>query len=208
MIGIINALRKKRAIFHSEADFQFSLAWEIQLRYPDAAIRLEYPPLDDPTKYIDVLVYLGTHVFPIELKYKTKLHSSVVGGESYLLKNHGAQDIGKHDFVKDLYRIENFRDHIVGFQKGYAIWLTNDPHYWAIAKSDTAGYSAFSVHHGSIKSGTMAWGPSVGDGTRKSRENPLNLSGCYQLDWQEYSTIEAKNGIFKYAVTILGAPTP
>ena len=97
----LSRLKNKRKVFHSEADFQFALAWELQLQYPDASVRLEYPPPNDPTKYVDILLRLGDDVYPIELKYKTKLFSAVVGGEPYYLKNHGAQDIGKHDFVKE-----------------------------------------------------------------------------------------------------------
>ena len=34
-------LAKKRPVFHSEADFQHALAWELQLDDPTAGIRLE-----------------------------------------------------------------------------------------------------------------------------------------------------------------------
>ena len=47
--AVMDTLRAKRTVFHSEADFQFALSWEIQLHYPDASVRLEYPPPDDPT---------------------------------------------------------------------------------------------------------------------------------------------------------------
>ncbi|KAF0194460.1 MAG: hypothetical protein FD169_1781 [Bacillota bacterium] len=193
-------LKNKRKVFHSEADFQFALAWELQLQYPDALVRLEYPPPHDPTKYVDILVRLGDDVYPIELKYKTKLFSEVVGGEPYTLKNHGAQDIGKYDFVKDICRVEAFREYVSGCSEGYAVWLTNDPYYWNKPKNDTAGYLAFSVHHGAIKEGTMSWGFSMGEGTTKGRDNALVLSGRYIIDWHDYSQIDAKNGGFMYSI--------
>ena len=198
--AIIEALRGKRIVFHSEADFQFALAWEIQQHYPDAAIRLEYPPPDDPTKYIDLLVRLNNSVYPIELKYKSKLFSAMVGGERYHLKNHGAQDLGKYDFVKDIYRLEAFRSHLADYREGYAIWMTNDPSYWNAPKSNFAGYAAFSVHSGSVKEGSMVWGVSMNKGSIKGRENPLFLSGKYHIDWHDYSHMVAKNGVFMYAV--------
>lgn len=198
--AIIETLRGKRTVFHSEADFQFALAWEIQLHYPDAAVRLEYPPPDDPMKYIDLLVRLDDNVYPIELKYKTTLFHAVVGCEPYFLKNHGAQDVGKYDFVKDICRIEAFRSHIAGYREGYAIWLTNDPYYWNAPKNDTAGYAAFSVHSGLVKEGSMAWGASMNEGSIKGREKPLFLSGNYRINWHDYSRVEAKNGVFMYAV--------
>ena len=205
ILAVINSLREKRTIFHSEADFQFALAWEIQLIYPNAIVRLEYPPPHDPTKYIDIIVSLDGNIYPIELKYKTKLFNAKVGGELYYLKNHGAQDIGKYDFVKDIYRLETFREHIFGYKEGYAIWLTNDPYYWNKPKSDTAGYLAFSVHQGAVKEGTMAWGESMNEGSIKGREKPIFLSGSYLIDWQDYCRVDCKNGVFKYAVINVNA---
>lgn len=198
-------LKNKRKVFHSEADFQFALAWELQLQYPDATVRLEYPPPNDPTKYIDIFVRLGSDVYPIELKYKTKLFSAVVGGEQYFLKSHGAQDVGKYDFVKDICRVEAFREHVSGYREGYAIWLTNDPSYWNKPKNDTAGYSEFSVHNGAVKEGTMSWGVSMNEGSTKGREKPLALSGCYRIDWHDYSRVDAKNGVFMYAIVRVDA---
>lgn len=196
----LSRLRSKRKIFHSEADFQFAFAWELQLQYPDDAIRLEYPPPNDPTKYVDILLRIGEDVYPIELKYKTKLFSAVVDGEPYYLKNHGAQDIGKYDFVKDICRVEAFRETISGYRDGYALWLTNDPSYWSKPTNDAVGYSAFSVHHGAVKEGAMPWGVGIGAGTTKGRDNALVLSGRYVIDWHDYSQVDAKNGAFMYSI--------
>ena len=118
IMSIIDTLREKRKVFFSEADFQFSLSWEIQLHYPDASVRLEYPSPHDPTKHIDIFVRLGDAAYPIELKYASKLLKTQLNGETYSLKEQGAQDIGKYDFVKDICRIEDFRDHIAGYQEG------------------------------------------------------------------------------------------
>lgn len=203
---IMEALRMKRIVFHSEADFQFALAWEIQLHYPDASIRLEYPPPNDPAKYIDILVWLDNDVYPIELKYKTRLLNAVVRGEQYHLKNHGAQDLGKYDFVKDINRIESFSEHLSGYYKGYAIWLTNDSYYWNVPRNDTAGYSAFSVHNGAVKVGTMSWGANMTEGSIKTRERPITLSGNYCIDWHDFSRVDTKNGLFMYAVVTVDTP--
>jgi hypothetical protein len=44
---ILSRLAKKRPIFHSEADFQHALAWEVRGMHADADIRLEVPvPLE------------------------------------------------------------------------------------------------------------------------------------------------------------------
>ena len=51
---IVNKLKQKRKIFVSEADFQLEVAWVIKENYPDAKIRLEYPPSFDLNMHIVV----------------------------------------------------------------------------------------------------------------------------------------------------------
>ena len=198
--AVLTQLKNKRPIFHSEADFQFALAWELHQQYPDASLRLEYPPPGDPQKHIDILLRLGNDVYPIELKYKTAELSAVVNGEPYFLKNHSAYDQGQYDFVKDICRVEAFREHISGHREGYAICLTNDPSYWNDPRDANAGYVAFSVHNGAVKEGLMA-------GSIKGLEDPLVLSGSYLIDWHDYSRVgDTPKGVFKYVVVRVDAP--
>src|SRR5580693_223840 len=55
---IIQSLRKQRSIFHSEADFQHALAWELHLDNPSAHVRLEvgHKGCAGPTERIDIVV--------------------------------------------------------------------------------------------------------------------------------------------------------
>lgn len=39
---VMSALAKDRPVFHSEADFQHALAWEIHRRWPETSVRLEF----------------------------------------------------------------------------------------------------------------------------------------------------------------------
>jgi hypothetical protein len=41
--AVLTALAKQRPIFHSEADFQHAIAWEIHKHLPRASVRLERP---------------------------------------------------------------------------------------------------------------------------------------------------------------------
>lgn len=200
LLPVIELLRQKRSLFHSEADFQFALAWEIQLLYPTAEIRIEYPPASESNKYIDILVFNKGFVYPIELKYKTKKLSAFAGSDQYNLKNHGAQDLGAYDFVKDICRVELFATHLDGFKYGYVLWLTNDQYYWNAPNNPNAGYADFSVHHGAKKSGTMSWGSHLSAGTIKGREKELHLGNEYDIVWNNYSDLDVKSGVFKYAL--------
>jgi hypothetical protein len=54
----LDRLAQRRPIFHSEADLQLALAWELQTSYPDAAVRLEKRVINNPRVELDILVIL------------------------------------------------------------------------------------------------------------------------------------------------------
>jgi hypothetical protein len=194
-------LKQKRAVFHSEADFQFALAWEIQLSYPEANIRLEYCPNAAPNMHIDIIVSYDGGVYPIELKYKTHGLNCIDSNETYTLKNHGAQDIGKYDCLLDVQRVEFLSHAIPNFELGYVIWLTNDPLYWKPLMKADAVCRDFSLQDGIVKNGRLSWASNAGSGTTKGREKEIALAGVYPIHWTGYSNISTqKYGEFRYAI--------
>ena len=98
------ALAGSRPVFHSEADFQHAFAWELHGAYPSAAVRLETRPRQgvrlDPLATID-----GLRI-AIEFKYLLRRLVVDIGGETFDLPNHGAQDISRYDVIKDVVRLE------------------------------------------------------------------------------------------------------
>lgn len=194
-------LKRKRAIFHSEADFQFALAWEIQLAYPEANIRLEYCPSSAPSMHIDIIVFYSGKVYPIELKYKTHNLNLTHSNETYALKNHGAHDIGKYDCLLDVQRVEFLSHTIPSYVTGYTVWLTNEHLYWEPPTKANAMCISFTIHEGIKKHGSLGWAPNTGAGTKKGREKEITLVGDYPIHWAEYSNITAqKYGEFRYAI--------
>lgn len=201
LLTAMDNLCLKRKLFHSEADFQFALAWEIQTLYPEAAVRLEYCPQEARQMHIDIVVELNNKVYPIELKYKTLKLDCPIEGEYYNLKSHGAQDIGKYDCLLDVQRLEQCSRLLPRFECGFAIWLTNDPLYWTAAKKPGTMAEAFALYEGVCKSGTMGWASHTSAGTQKGREEPISLRGAYSIHWQPYSQIsEARAGKFQYVL--------
>jgi hypothetical protein len=217
---IIDELKSKRKVFFSESDFQFALAWEIQRHYAkkniEADIRLEYcfqDKDDNKNKYIDIIVKLENTIYPIELKYKTlsflneKTKSRTVKdyNEYYNLKNQGAQDLGRYDYLKDIQRIEQFsknKDYEKDFECGYAILLTNDISYWDNDKANCVDVQ-FSLKDNRTTPKKMSW-ENAGKGTTKGRENPIELNNKYTIKWNEYSKFkEIKNGEFKYCLNVI-----
>ena len=91
---ILNIIAKKRPIFHSEADFQHTFAWEIHQKLPHASVRLELPvQVKHQYLHIDIWIENRNEVLAVELKYKTRGLSVQVDNEQYRLKNQSAQDI-------------------------------------------------------------------------------------------------------------------
>jgi len=177
-----------RPVFHSEADFQLALAWQVQQRDPVMRVRLETRPaagvrLDLAFSRPDLGSYTA-----VELKYLTRAWSGEVGGERYELKDQGAQDIRGYDAVKDIARVERFISGREGTY-GAVVVLANDAAYWRPPKTvDTANAAAFRLGEGVVLSGRRAWGPNAG-GTIKGRENPIDLIGRYELHWTDYATL-------------------
>ena len=207
--SLMAELSKIRPIFHSEADFQFALAWQIHDMMPDSQIRLEFnfKPLHQEGVYLDI--WIPSQQVAVELKYKTKPLLALDNCEVFLLKEQAAQNHGRYDFIKDVERVESAR-------RGFAIILTNEPSYW---KEDSvrkgSNHYNFRIHEGRELSGELKWARSedraakVGD-----RQNPINLSGSYNLQWKDYSetpplpeihlTRQGKRRQFRYLAVAVG----
>ena len=205
IVKVINNLKANRKIFYSENDFQFALAWEIQKCYKKAKIRLERCRVSAPKKdlYVDIIVHLNNKEYPIELKYKTKALEVTENNEEYSLRNQGAQNFGRYDYLKDIQRLEELSKKIKNYGKGFAILLTNDELYW-VENREGADNEKFYLSQGKQKTKTMNWGTKASNGTTKNRKNPIKLSGKYEIDWKDYSKFKSmKNGEFKYCLNII-----
>lgn len=102
---LMEKLAVKRLAFHSEADFQHALAWEIHVAYPDAAIRLEYPvTIDGKRIHLDMWMTHGEEQYAVELKYGTSRSLTQIDGEQYDLRDQAANDLIRHAFCKDIRR--------------------------------------------------------------------------------------------------------
>ncbi|WP_034601044.1 hypothetical protein [Clostridiisalibacter paucivorans] len=206
IIRAIDSIKEKRKVFHSEADFQFALAWEIKKLYTEVDVRLEYAyNIHDKIYHIDILVMLEGKFIPIELKYKTLKKSLIIGDEEFTLRNHGAQDLGKYDFIKDIVRLETLLSDENKFVEGYAVMLTNDPSYWNGSIRKNTCCAAFDIGNDKKISGVLKWAERTSTGTMKNREEALDLLSEYKMKWYEYSYFDEKrNGTFKYlAVKVL-----
>ena len=142
-------------LYNNEAQLQFELAceikkalitaeitnWRVELEYPSATTTKVTGKIQNILTDIMLISDEGEYI-PIELKYKTK--SITIGGKT-LLKTHGAQDLGRFDFLWDVKRIENLKSkkwtlngELKKFLYGFSIMVTNDSLYWTTTKGSLA----------------------------------------------------------------------
>ena len=197
--GLLTGLTESRKVFHSEADFQHALAWHIHQTMPESQIRLEFPmPAEHRKMYVDIWLPLEKIAF--ELKYVTRSLELEHNEESFALRNHSAHPPRRHDFLKDIQRLECMRSVPGLCEAGHAVLLTNDWLYWDDPPrgQDTVD-SAFRVHEGRTISGKLEWSDQASPGTKKGRECPIQLEDSYCLRWQDYSNFcEKQHGEFRY----------
>lgn len=196
---ILKNLSEKRPIFHSEADFQHSLAWEIHLKYKYANIRLERKvDIDEEVFYIDIFIFNGGKTSILETKYKTAQLIVNHLNEDYHLRDQIARDWGRYGFCKDIERLEKILKHHSKWE-GFAILLTNDKNYWESSNRNNTIDRDFRIHEGRRIRGTLRWQGNPAPGTIRGMEGPINLSGEYELQWEHYSNFHnTQNGEFRY----------
>ena len=209
VIGYLEGLACKRPVFHSEADFQLAFAWHIHEAIPDCRVRLEFKPFRTREKgrkeeklYLDI--WLPDAGVAIELKYKTRKVELPHDGDVFQLLDHSAFDCGRYDFIQDVRRLERVvDDSAVPAKVGFAVFLTNEPHYWKyprfLAKS---GYRnpndhAFRIHEGRELGDKLDWHSPPPE--MDPRKDPISLRGKYPLTWKDYSFLEnCAGGLFRF----------
>lgn len=204
IVKIMQELSKTRPVFHSEADFQHALAWEIHKVMPDSNIRLEYPFRREKDYHLDIFASDNNVRVAIELKYKTILSFILTEEGAYYLKGHGAQDHGRYDYWRDVERLEE----VVSARNecnGYSILLTNDSAYWNPSNRGATACDDFRLSEGGKVSGILNWGKNAGKGTTKGREAPISINGNYTCDWHDYSEFQKEECVqgglrFRYLV--------
>jgi hypothetical protein len=150
--AVLAALAEQRPVFHSEADFQHALAWEVHRQLPHAFVRLERPvklSTEGKPLHVDIWVERKGEILAIELKYKTKKLRTSERGEEFDLHDHSAEDTGRYDFIKDVWRVESIVANYAS-ATGYAILLTNDPLYWTRSYNTGMGDEEFRIHQGRV----------------------------------------------------------
>ena len=185
----LSSLAAKRPIFHSEADFQHALAWEVQLAHPAASIRLEKRVAVKPSIELDVLIAIDGRTLGVELKYLRRSFTAEVDGELFTLAT-GADDHGRYFAIEDCRRLERLIDDAV-IDSGALVLLTNVANIWEPpAIGQRVLFDEFRLHDGRLLAGTMTWGDWGALGGRPAGTGLVTLRGRYPLSWRDYSIVD------------------
>ena len=65
--------------------------------------------------------------------------------------------------------------------------LTNDSAYWIKPASRDTVDADFRINDGRILEGVFDWGENASDGTKKNREQHLDLRSKYVVQWEKFS---------------------
>lgn len=194
---LLKLLSNKRPVFHSEADFQHALAWEVHLSRQSASIRLEKQVATSSRPvHLDMLVNDSQCHVAVELKYKTKSANLTWNGENFYLRNHSAQNLGCYYFLKDIVRIENYTQ-TYSRSEGYAVFLTNDSTYWTKSNRNNTVSAAFRIYEGRVIKGKLEWDTRASIAS-SNLPSAINIRGSYTLKWHDFSTVQQDK--FRYLV--------
>lgn len=201
----IEELSKTNPLFNSELEFQFYLAWKIKELYKDIyTICLEYPlkNYQEKNRNIDlVLVCNNGGLIPIELKYKTSKFEYFFNNINYKLKDQSANDLSKYGHLKDVSRIEYFKETEKNFLVGYAITITNQAKTWQKILSPKQTDFEFSLENCStVCKGVKCWHICKSD-HNKNNYLPITLKNDYFINWHDFKIFDKPNGVFKVLVT-------
>lgn len=200
LVALVEALAHDRPVFHSEADFQHSLAWSIHSAHPGARLRLERPyQLDGQRINLDLMVEDGPDRTAIELKYMTCSLDVEVRGERFQLQQHGAQPLRRYDCWKDLVRLEGLV-RTGQATAGIFVALTNDPCYWRQDAGTGKSIDAtLRMNQGrAVAPQVLTWAAHTTPKTIRGREAPLPIAGDYTLTWRPYARVAGKTGELRY----------
>lgn len=201
--SVMTELSKIRPIFHSEADFQHALAWQIREAMPDCKVRLEIDPFPDDPKRMHLDIWLPTEEMVIELKYFGQKLDTELDCERFALSNRAAVNVTRYGFVEDIRRLEQVVTNWKPGNSGLAILLTNTPGFWK-PSGGTPLDADFHVYEGRqiTNKRELIWKNRSG----QLREKPIKLQNSYTMRWKDFSEVPGNGNYrqFRYLVVVVG----
>ncbi|WP_433130171.1 hypothetical protein ACQPWW_06650 [Micromonospora sp. CA-240977] len=201
---VMAELIRRRAVFHSEADFQHAFASTLHSMQPSIEVRLE--ARRGGGEHLDLLCGGPHGRTAVEFKYFTARWDGTdpATGEQFKLREHGADDVARRNFIRDVVRLEGFCAADPTLTNGLAIMLTNHQGLWTPPSRSprVTRDQHFRIHDGRILTGTLRWGT---DGSYYTK-NERHLNGTYPLAWVDSAELDGRNGQFRWLAIDIRAP--
>lgn len=120
-----------------------------------------------------------------------------------MLKEHGAQNRGRCNILRDVEHMEYFLEKNPEAQ-ATVIAVTNQHIYWKGSRKGTAD-EEFDIREDIIVTGIRDWKK----GTKNHKKGShVNIRGRYRMEWQEYSEIDKNPVRFRYLYIPVQHPKP
>ena len=135
------------------------------------------------------------------MKYKTSKFEYFCNNINYKLKDQSANDLSKYGHLKDVSRIEYFKEAEKNFLVGYVITITNQAKTWQKILSPKQTDFEFSLENGStVYKGVKCWHICKSN-HNKNNYLPITLKNDYFINWHDFIIFDKPNGVFKVLVT-------
>lgn len=185
----------ERRVFHSEADFQFQLAWGLKEQEGFDVI-LEYSEniSNNERNRVDIVIVKNNKYIPIELKYFTKPHNN------YKQLKQQNDTWRTYDYFEDLMRVESFVNTRDNSDEGYTIVLSNYNFFWQGNVKENVNYYDYRIlHNREIKPRDYKWADSEAKSVKGTRrEKKIKIKGNYKFKWDTF--FKEKDLEFKYMI--------
>ena len=194
---VVKEMQRKNKLFVSERNLQTEFIITANTLYPGLAYYPEFVYENcGKTYHIDLVISDGNETIPIEFKYVTQGGKICLVNCVYELKNHAAIDVRRHQFVKDVSRLEEFKSIYQNVPCGYALLVTNMRGFWKGSPKSKAA-TQFDIYDGStLSQGTHAFG---GGYKICATYSPVTLTNSYHINYRDY--IKGADGKeYKYLV--------
>ena len=205
---ILEKLKEKNDFFVSEAHLQTEFIIVAASLYPNYKYFPELSPSIIPSNYkygknglhFDLLIKAHNQKILVEFKYITYEYRGKIDEFESCVKLHAALGKRRYDCWKDIERIETFtKANETDIDYGYFILVTNVPAIWK--ESAKRGIDAdFNMSEGFHKAGKKTWKTSASEATIKKRKNSIETKNDYYFEYNEFSSLNGKHGLFKYLV--------
>lgn len=187
---MLKSFAERQIEFYNEYDFQDAIEKYLAGNTDYHVAREDEANIDNDKANIDFVLSDSASKIPIEVKYKL-FQTSPLPNAVY-------------SFFKDVYRIEYLVANDTLMNKGFCIFLSNEPRFWKQRNvNPTADAREFIMPDKSVLHGVKVWYSKNNNPNIARNYPPIHISGEYSITWEDYGHIllsGQRDTLFKYVI--------